>query len=127
MPEDIYLYGIIWTFLFCMIYCKDKNIYTYEAFTDEDRSIIQNNIAFVRREIQNMPDFRNRFENLSRRIRNIQPRLFNAFNIGNILEISIIRRMEEEVKDAANDGNNLRNRRNRLRRVPNVNISYFKN
>ena len=127
MPKAIYFYGIVWIILFYISYCKDKTVYTYEAFTDEDRIIIQNNIAFVRRAIKNMPDFRSKSKSLLKKLASLQTRTFNAFITGNALEMNIIRRMEEEVKDAADDGKDLSNRRNKLRRLPTVNISYFKN
>ena len=127
MPKAIYFYGIVWIILFYISYCKDKYIYTYEAFTDEDRNIIQNNIAFVRRAIKNMPDFRSKSKSLLKKLGVLYTRTFNAFITGNALEMNIIRRMEEEVKDAADDGKDLSNRRNKLRRLPTANISYFKN
>ena len=118
---------ILILFIFCIlfIYFFKGNYYSKENFSDEERKTIESNVAYLKAQVDNMPNFESQARDILNRIKQISVLTTANIPIGYALEANIVRRMEERVKDSSKKGKKLSGDRDKLKRVPNVNIPYF--
>lgn len=118
---------ILILFILCIlfIYFFKGNYYSKENFSDEERKTIESNVAYLKAQVDNMPDFESQARDILNRIKQISTLTIANIPIGYAMEANIVRRMEERVEDSSKKGKKLSNDRDKLKRVPNVNIPYF--
>ena len=120
-------WGIFILFVICIVLLYFfKGINTQEYFSSDDRETIDSNISYLRAQVDDMPDFESQSRDTLHRIKNISAMLIPNIQMGYAIESDIVRRMEEKVKDSSEKGNKLSGDRDKLKRVPTVNIPYFK-
>ena len=120
-------WNIFILFVICGVFLKFfKGTNKQEYFSNDDKETIDSNISYLRGQVDNMTNFESKARDILQRIKNISVIVIPNIQMGSVLETDIVRRMEEKVKDSSKKGDKLSSDRDKLKRIPSVNIPYFK-